>query len=268
MAAPPTTASSKAERQHRRDFVIWRVCAWSGVVYVAGAIVFWAIIAGFIPPPRQNWTAEQVATYYADNQTRIRLGMEGILLVGFFYALFAVGLARLMQRVEGERGFLHQIQLMGGLATAMITFGCALAWLTATLRAGERDPGDVQTLNDLGWMIFDMTALVTIAQMVAFGVTWLLEDDRPEPLFPRWIGYLSFWMGATFLVVFVMPWMTSGPFAWQGLITLYVGFGAFFVWMGAVLPLMFRAIRRVEIEDRAALAATGSGDHAPQVDPA
>jgi hypothetical protein len=258
ISPPPTftdTPVSAVVPERDRNYRIWRLCAWSGVVYTVGAIIFFAITAGFIPPPSENWDAARVAAYFHQNHARITVGMEGVLLVAFFYAFFSIGLSRLMQRVEGPRGFLHAIEEMGGLATAGITIGCALAWLTAAFRAGTRAPGDVQTLNDLGWMIFNLTAPVTIAQMVGFGTVWLFRDERPQPLMPRWLGYLSIVTAAIFLVVFLSPWHTSGAFSWQGAITLYLGFGAFFVWIVAVLPLAFRAINCLEAEDRIAGSA-------------
>ena len=48
---------------------------------VAGCVVtfgvFFAVIAGFIPPPGESWSAAHVAEFYANNRTAIRAGLIG-----------------------------------------------------------------------------------------------------------------------------------------------------------------------------------------------
>jgi hypothetical protein len=231
-----------------RDFRMWRLCAWAGIVYLVGELISWAVIARFIPPPRENWSAEHVASFFRGHEVGIRLGMEGVLLFALFYALMSFAIARVMEHVEGSGGFFWRIQLLGGVITALITMGCAVCWLAASLRAGTRDPRDIQMLNDVGWMVFDMTVMATLLQFVAFGVVCLLRDERREPLFPRWLGYFSFWVAFTFVSVFFMPSFMSGPLSWQGLITLYVALGLFFVWIPLVVSYTLRAITRIEHE--------------------
>src|SRR5438552_1099897 len=98
-----------------RDFRLWRLCAWAGVVYLVGELVAWVGVARFVPPPRQNWSAERVAAFYQDHEVGIRLGMEGVLIFALFYALLSFALARVMARVEGSDGLLSRIQLLGGV---------------------------------------------------------------------------------------------------------------------------------------------------------
>lgn len=233
------------------DFRIWRICAWAGPVYAVGELVSWAGIARFLPPPRENWSADRVAGFYRDHEVAIRIGMEGVLIFALLYALWSLAIARVMRRAEGPEGLLSSIQLIGGIITALITMGCAVFWLTASFRAQTRAPDEIQSLNDTGWMVFDMTVMATLIQMVAFGVLWLLRDarGRATPLMPRWVSYASFWMAATFFSVFFMPSFATGPLSWQGIVTLYVALGAFFAWIGIVSVLLLRAIRRIEAEE-------------------
>ncbi|TMM05691.1 MAG: DUF4386 family protein [Actinobacteria bacterium] len=248
VATPPrVTLAATGDTLSARDFRVWRLFTWAGVVYLVGALGSFAGVARFLPPPRENWSAGHVAAFFRDHEVGIRLGMEGILAVGLFYALLSYSLFRLMERVEGRRGFLSWTQLLGGVITALITMGCAVFWLAASFRAGSRDPRDIQALNDVGWMVFDMTVMATVFQYVAFGVVCLLDSGR-RPLLPRWLGYLSFWAAFTFFAVFFMPSFKSGPLSWQGLVTFYVALGAFFVWIAAVIPTALNAITRLERE--------------------
>lgn len=240
-AAP--AASAGAPR-----FTTWKLLAWGGPIYCVGELISWAGIAHFIPPPRESWSAAHVAAFYRQHEVGIRLGMEGVLIFGLCYFLFSLALARVMEQHEGPGGFMHRVQLMGGLVSALITMGCAVPWLTASLRAGTQDAKNIQMMNDLGWMIFDMTVMATLLQFVAFGVIWLQRSDRATPLMPRWMSYFSFWCAASFVSVYLMPSFHTGPFSWQGLITLYIALGLFFIWIVVVSVYLLRAIGILERE--------------------
>jgi hypothetical protein len=229
----------------RIDYRVWRACIWGGVVFLVGMGVFWAAIAGWVPPPSQNWDADTIARYFNDRQARIRIGMEGVLLIAVFYYLFSLGLSKIMEQVEGPRHLLSRIQLFGGLATTLVVITMALLWLTASFRVGQRSAADIQLLNDLGFMVFVMTAMVTALQFVAFGLVWLIYPRAGE-LIPRWVGWLSLWVEMTFFGVFFMPWLFTGPFAWHGLINFYLVMGLFFAWIVIVIWYALRAINTLQ----------------------
>jgi hypothetical protein len=249
---PPTLTSTERPSSDPpltpRDFRAWRLCTWAGVAYAVTLLPAFALLAHFVPPPRENWSAEHVAAFFRGHEVGIRLGMEGLLMFGLTYALLSISLARLMTRIEGRGGFLAGIQLLGGIITALITMGCALLWLTASLRAGSRSPSEIQLLNDVGWMTIDVTIMATILQFLAFGAACLINDGRPVPLFPRWLGYLSFFFAFEYLVEYVMPSVHTGPFAWQGLLSFYVALGTFGVWIVTVTVYALRAISTVQRE--------------------
>jgi hypothetical protein len=224
MATTTHASISPPAGARARQFTTWKLLAWGGPIYCIGELISWAGIAHFIPPPRESWSAERVAHFYRQHEVGIRLGMEGVLIFALFYFTFSLALARVMEHHEGPNGFMHRVQLMGGLVSALITMGCAVAWLTASLRAGSQDARNIQMMNDLGWMVFDMTVMATLFQFV------------------------SFWCAASFVSVYLMPSFHTGPFSWQGLITLYVALGLFFIWIAVVSVYLLRAIRTLERE--------------------
>src|ERR1700712_3168950 len=81
-----------------RDFLLWRLCTWSGLVYVLGEFVCWAGIARFVPPPREDWSADRIAEFFREHEVGIRVGMEGVLIFAMFYVLLTLSLARVMER--------------------------------------------------------------------------------------------------------------------------------------------------------------------------
>jgi len=235
-AAPPRT-----------DFTAWRLCAWAGPLYVVFEALAWAGVAGFLPPPQQSWTAPEVHQYFVDHSLRIRLGMMLTLFFSPLYYIWSAVVSRLMARVEGPEGTLSTVELLGGFATVIVTFGSCCAWLSAALDAGAKSPQDVKAVSDLAWMWFNPTLMVTFFQFVAFGIVFL-RDSRPVPLMPRWLGWFSFAMAATLLGALFTPFFPRGPFAWDGLMPYYVGLGGYFLWIGVTCVQVFKAIGRIEEE--------------------
>ncbi|WP_433678190.1 hypothetical protein [Nocardia sp. CA-119907] len=248
MSAERTIRGTSGEAISSRDIRLWRLSAWSGLVYVLGVVIGGIVLARFVPPPRENWTAEHTANFFRDHEIGVRAGMEVVLAIYMLYAIFSLGVAQLMKHIEPSGGFLRRIQLLGGVLTAVITMLCATFWLLASFRAQSRSADDIQLLNDIGWMMFDITIMATIVQFVAFGAACLIDDGRTTPLVPRWLGYLSFFIAFTYLSEFFMPSLQTGPFSWQGLLSLYVALGTFGIWIGLVATYMLRAITTVEQE--------------------
>src|SRR5438045_3567564 len=84
------------------QFRLWKACAWAGPVYIIGVLISWAGIAGFLPPPGEDWGPEKIAAFYADNEVAIRIGMEGVLIFALFYFVWSLAIARVMQHGEGS----------------------------------------------------------------------------------------------------------------------------------------------------------------------
>jgi hypothetical protein len=227
------------------DFGLWRICAWSGPVFLFGLTISFVVIAGFVPPPREHWTAAHVARFYRQHDTRIRLGMESMILVACLYYFWSLAIARVMDRTEAPDSPLTRIQVFGGFSTAWVTAATGLAFLVASFRAGQRSATDVRLINDIGFLVFNMTAMFTFFQVVAIGIAFV-RPDRERAVVPRWVGYLCFWEAATYLVVFLIPFLQHGPFAWHGLITFYVVLALFGAWVILVSWHVIRAIGTIE----------------------
>ena len=233
--------------KRQTSFLMWRVCAWSGPVFVVGFLVFWAIIAKFLPAPPQYWSADEVFNFYMQRNLQIRAGMVGVLFFAPFYFVWSAVLSRIMRHIEGPDGVLASVELLGGVCTTVITLGLGVMWLGASFRTAARTPQDVQLLHDLGWLYFDSTFMVTFLQLAALG-TCILIDERQIPLFPRWLGWASYATASISLVILLMPFFDHGPFAWQGLLTYWTDLGAFFVWAIVTMYATFAAIGKLEKE--------------------
>lgn len=234
----------------RTKYMTWRVCAWGGPGFLIGLLVFWALLGKFVPPPPQYWTADEVMAHFLNDNIQIRIGMVGTLFFGPFLLLWSTVISRILARIEGPDGVLSTVELIGGIMTSVVIMLFGVVWLTASFRTEMRAPQDIQLLQDVGWFLFDMTFIVTLFQLFAFGGTVLL-DRSASPLFPRWLGWFALFSAVTFLPELVMPFLMKGPFAWHGLISFYVAIGPFFPWAVITCFYVFKAINRLEQEELA-----------------
>ena len=252
LAEPATTTAADAERD-RFAFLTWRICAFSGALYATAGLIFWALVAGYLPAPPEALHGQEIKDFFLVDQTRIRVGMVGYIAVAVFYVVWSAVVARVMQRIEGPYGFLHRLEFFGGIATTFVTLFSGVMWLAASFRTAERTPGEVQLLSDVGWFIFDCTFMVTLLQFVVLGVV-ILRDRQPEPYLPRWTAWLTFLCAASFLPLVAMPFLETGPFAWDGLLNYWVALGLFFAVIYSLTWYLYLAVKRIETEELGGVA--------------
>lgn len=203
--------------------------AWSGVAYVALVLIGFAGFAGFVPMHAPTATAEEIASIYKIDSIRIRVGMVVIMLGSACFIPFTCVISEYISRLEGTRRTLTNTFLLSGFATAIFTFYPPMWWAVTAFRP-ERAPELTHMLNDMAWLWFlgslwpVMPAYIVCA-IVAFC------DNRPQPLFPRWFGYLNVWVFIIFLPDQLMFFFYRGPFAWNGLIAIWIPLAAFITWI-------------------------------------
>jgi len=86
------------------------------------------------------------------------------------------------------------------------------------------DPNAIRTLNDLGFILFNITYAVTSVQAIAAGLVGL-ADKSPLPVFPRWVCCWAIFTGLSFVPLTAMPFFKTGPLAWNGAISFWSLFG-------------------------------------------
>jgi len=217
-----------------------RLCAWSGVVFDIFFMVGWCFIAGLFPPPSATASAEEIAAFYAGNTFAIRAGLILAMAGCTFYVPFVAVISAQMRRIKGVSPALVHTQSLGGLAGMLIILIPVMIWMSATFRP-ERDPQLILLLNDLGWLLFTITFAPFVSQNVALALA-ILGDKSPQPVFPRWAAYLNLWTGFSFIPAVLIIYFKTGPFAWTGLIGLWIPLGLFTIWIFVMFGLLLRAI--------------------------
>lgn len=196
----------------------------------------------FIPPLPPTLPAEQVAAHFRDHSVGIRLGMVLFMFSGTLLVPITAIFALLIKRIEGKASILTYSQLITGTVALVLFIPPVICWTAAAYRP-ERALEDIVLLNDLGWLFFIMIVPPGILQVALIGIA-ILQDKRPEPLFPRWLAYLNLWVGVLFIPGGVVSLFKTGPFAWDGLIAFWIPVVVFGAWWWVMFIMCLKAIRK------------------------
>jgi hypothetical protein len=226
------------------------IAASSGFLFETLFTIFWGLFGHNLPPASPNLGAADLAGYFAQHHTAILFGESVAALVAVLWISWTAQLTVVMWRIEGANPVLTIIQLCGGILTAWVLIFCPAIWATAAFRP-EMDPNTIRTLNDLGFILFNVTYAVTSVQAIAAGVVGL-ADRSAHPVFPRWVSGWAIFTGFAFLPITAMPFFKTGPLAWDGLITFWLLLGVYFTWTGTMGYFMVKdAARRLREEGHA-----------------
>jgi hypothetical protein len=245
--AQPSAAHTHAAAPAAKKYPTWWICAWAGPIFMVGYVLSWGILGFNVPPIDPSMSIGDLHAHYVDNNLRIRVAMVLSVFFGPFYFVMSAVISRIMQKIEGSDGPLSIVEQMGGAVTTVVILMGGICWLTAAFRVDERTPEIIRQLHDFGWMFFDTTYMATSLQMCAVGIV-ILSDKRAVPLLPRWLAWLSFFTAASFVPVTLIPFLLTGPFAWNGLFNYWVAFSAFFLWVLFFSIHIFKAIGLLEQE--------------------
>ncbi|MDO3398986.1 hypothetical protein QWI29_03000 [Mycolicibacterium neoaurum] len=216
-----------------------RTCAWSGVVCVS---LFFAafIAAGWVPPMAPSMTAEQVAAYYQQHTAGIRVGGVLMFLSGAFYAVYTAVISAQMARIRNVSRTAVFAQLAGG-AFACLTFMVPAMLFLVTAYRPDRLASETQLLNDMSWILLVMAWPPFAAQQLSF-VYAILADRSDHPVFPRWLGFLNIWVVLGFVPASFLAFFYDGPFAWDGVVGIWIPAVVFVIQFAANVTMVLRAI--------------------------
>lgn len=227
------------------------ICAWSAIAFAAMSLVG-LLLADFIPPISPNLGAEAVAAIYQDGTLSKRLGILLVMTSGGFICPFAAVLAVQMKRIEGEVSPFTYTQLGAGCVASLVLVFTGVFWTAAAFRP-DFDPALTMLLNDLGWIMILMTFAPFIMQNIALGLC-ILGDTRPEPVFPRWVGYYNLWVAVLFTPGGLLTFFKTGPFAWDGLFVWWIPLLVFLTWYLLMFVMVLGVIKREAAIEPAAVA--------------
>jgi hypothetical protein len=216
------------------------VCAWSGFAFALFFMLGFWIVAGFVPPPSPNASGADIAAMYQANTWQIRLGL--FLMMGScgLVSPFVAALSIQMKRMEGKPAILTFTQLSSGTVGIIFLLLPCLLWTIAAFRP-ERDAELILLMNDMGWVVLLMPFTSFVVQNFAIGFA-ILGDKNTTPVFPRWIGFFTLWVGILFVPGGLLTFFKTGPFAWDGLFAFWVPLLVFFGWYLVMVVFLRKAI--------------------------
>jgi hypothetical protein len=220
------------------DAKVLRWFAWSGVAFIVILLVGQWAIADFVPPPSPANTIAQTIRIYVEHTDRIRIGLIVATIGVTFVGPWSVALAIVCKRMEGALAPLSWLQIMFGALLVFEFLVPFMIWQAAAFRPTDH-PEITYRLHDLASITYDGLPTTAAFQAAALGIA-ILRDRRTVPLLPRWVAYLSFWAAISFMPGILNPLAHTGPFAWNGLLSWWLGLVIFGIWMIAVTATMLR----------------------------
>lgn len=240
-AAPGVEVAAVQSRNGKLDQ--WICYGSIPVFYTAFGVIF-VLMAGIMPPQSPTASADAIAAYLA----RPRLG-TGIALLSLTLGLASLSSGVIvvqMKRMAGVAAVLPYTYL-AALAVAGVP-GClfpSFMFAEGAFRP-EFDPQIQAMLYDLGFLSFVGSLGCFVIQYLVFALAIFL--DR-RAIFPRWLGYLTIWALVTELVA-VPTWITrTGAFAWDGMLTFWLGTAIFVAWEFCLCVCLYRAIKSQPLDE-------------------
>lgn len=215
-----------------------------------GIISGWALIAligtgfvlgDFLPPPGP-FDAATTAAFYHEHVDVKRFAVICLIVGGTMFIPFGAAIADRLRRVDGIGPVLAMSQVGAAIATATLMMVCGPMLLVALQRPDMPD-STYQLLNHFSWMavagLWQPGALQAVVTAVA-----IFSDKSDAPVFPRWVAWYSLFMAFGSLMGSLIPFFTSGPFAWNGVMGFWVAAVVYFTWFAIMLGQLHLANRR------------------------
>jgi hypothetical protein len=221
---------------------VQRVLIWTG----PAMMVFWVgaflLVAGFIPPSDPGATAERIVQMYASHTGAIKIGMVFSMLGSALLVPFGVAISGQIKRIDGGRA-LADVQMVSCALLSLEFITPIAVWMAASFIFDTSPPQVTHAVHQLGWVLF-MTVIWSLwVQLIAIGVA-ILIDRRPEPILPRWLGYLSFWVSILIIPAGIVLFFKTGPFAWNGIIGFFCPLVAFSAWIISMTLVVHKALNK------------------------
>ena len=244
---PAPVSAAAAQAAPAQEYGLWRLCLWSGPLFMAVFIVFWGVMGHNIPPWSGDLPAATIAGWFRAEASTIRLGMVIAMTAAPLYCVWGLGIGRVMTRVVGKDSLLVDIQVWGAGLTVIPLLVATSFWLAGAYRPDALPDATLQLLYDMAWLLIDLAYFTTSIQLFAAGAGFL-RDRRARPLVPRWF---AIWVGFMFIAECLMPMFKTGPFARDGVLNFWIEFMIWFVWCPTLSFMLLGAVRRLAAEDEA-----------------
>jgi MFS family permease len=217
------------------------LCAWSGLVFLGFWLIGFGVIAGFLPPPSPSLSNEQLAEYFSSNRMSIQIGIVISMVGTGFLGPWLGVLTVQMKRIEGRYSPLAYTNL--GMSSMFLLVAFAPLFFIQVLEyRQDHTLTEIRLLSDMTWIPFIGYIGTVLVQWACLGLL-IMQDDREHPIFPRWAGYLNFWLILLSAPACALYFFKTGPLAWNGVFSFWIPLVMFGSWILAMTAVMHKAIK-------------------------
>lgn len=220
-----------------------RILLWWGLSFTVIYGLVWVFLLHMMPPPSATWSADQIAHFYIEHGTSIKIGATIAGWTSGFMVPIAVVVAVQISRHETGRPVWSVLSLAGGLLMSVPLVLPPIFWGAAAFTP-TRAPEITAMMHELSMLTFVTTDQYYIFMWVAIAVIALLPNKVVHTPFPRWFGYYTAWTALMFETGAIAFNVRTGPFAWNGLLAFWMPTVTFFIWISVASTLLFKAIGR------------------------
>jgi cellulose synthase/poly-beta-1,6-N-acetylglucosamine synthase-like glycosyltransferase len=243
------------------DEAAMMMCVWCGPLFMV-LMGSGLMIAHQLPVLSPNMTPEQLALFYRTHTNAIRTGILISFVSTALYLPFTAVISTQIRRMEGSTPILAYAQFAGGMGTIVALLFTMSLLIVAAFRP-ERAPEITQALHDMSWITNVITLNTYCIQYACIARATIKDNEySDDPIFPRWIIYINYITGLSFVVDVMLAFYKTGPFAWNGLLALYVPFTCFGAWFICMAYVLTKAVRKQAREERALYGAYPTPDNA------
>lgn len=218
-----------------------RILLWWGLTFTLIYGLVWWRLFHMMPPPTAKWSADEIARFYVEHGSDIKLGATIAGWTSGFMVPIAVVVAIQISRHEKGRPVWAATALAGGTLMSIPLALPPIFWGTAAFTP-TRAPEITAIMHELAMLTFVTTDQYYIFMWVAIAVIGLIPSAVRHSPFPRWFGYYTAWTALMFETGAVAFMTRSGPFAWNGLLAFWLPVVTFFAWIVVMAVQLFKAI--------------------------
>lgn len=216
------------------------ICWWSIPIFYGLFGLIFVYLGKVMPPPAPGLTQAETLEFIRTNAGKMQWAWA-LLNLSLGFASMSSGLIVVQMKrmsVSPALGYGY----LAALSVAALP-GCIFCGLMFSLAAfrPDRNPALVSLLYDMGLLSFVGSLGCFFTQYLVFAIAIFLDE---RDIFPKWLAYMSIWGAVTELVAVPIWMFRSGPYAWNGLISFWLGTLIFVVWEFFLVVCLYRAIQR------------------------
>lgn len=220
-----------------------KVLVWWTVVFAIIYGLALRFLLHMLPPPTAKWSADQIAQFYVEHSSEIKIGATISSWTGAFFVPIAIVVAIQMYRQEnGKPVWSIAACTMGTLMSIFLVLP-PLFWGVAAFTP-DRAAEVTAIMHELGTLTLVTTDQYFIFMWVAIVVVCLVPNTVVHSPFPRWYGYFTAWTALMFEAGAIAFLTRSGLFAWNGLLVFWSPLTLFGAWIAVTATLLNKSINK------------------------